>query len=187
MSISLSLCLNESDSTLSGVHRQTSSVGLKRPEAVVAQLFLWLFKDNLHWELWSHSKLVCLSVILISCESLLPEIAWVYICPWYLCVHFSSYIMWGPLYFCWCRTQLCSCALNACLSDRVQPLISRLHGSRWICMAALSYSPVTDVVSASPSEVELTFTAVAEIVLLMSQVRILQGIQPGLTKLISDQ
>lgn len=36
-----------------GVHQEASSVGLKRPEAEVAQLFLWLFKDNLHRELWS--------------------------------------------------------------------------------------------------------------------------------------
>lgn len=49
--ISLSLCLNESDSMLSSVHRDASSVGLKKPEAEVAQLFLWLFKDSLHLEL----------------------------------------------------------------------------------------------------------------------------------------
>lgn len=46
---SLSLSLNESDSVLSSVQQEASSVGLKRPEAELAQLFLWLFKDILHW------------------------------------------------------------------------------------------------------------------------------------------
>lgn len=54
--ILLSLCPNESNSRLSSGHQEASSPGLKRPEAEVTQLFLWLFKDNLHWELWSHSE-----------------------------------------------------------------------------------------------------------------------------------
>lgn len=72
---------------LSSMHQEASSVGLKRPEAEVAQLFLWLFKDNLHWE---PQKAVCPSVIPTVCERLLFEIAWVYIYPCYLWVHFFS-------------------------------------------------------------------------------------------------
>lgn len=51
LSISLSHCLNESDSMLSSERQEASSAGLKGPVAEVAQLFLCLFKDNLHWEL----------------------------------------------------------------------------------------------------------------------------------------
>lgn len=104
-----------------------ASVGLKRPEAEVAQLFPWLFKDNLHWKLsaplWyqCHAKYYFLR---------LPGFMYS-ICSWYLrvcifppysaCVGLSSSCHW--------RTQLCSCVLNACLSDRLQPLISSLLGS----------------------------------------------------------
>lgn len=84
--ISLSLCVNESGIMLSSVHREASSVGLKGPEAEVAQLFLWLFKDNLHWEPWSR---LSLSATPISCGRLLSEIARVFISAHDIfCVHF---------------------------------------------------------------------------------------------------
>lgn len=117
----------ERDIRLSSGHQEASSVGLNRPEAEVVQLFLWLFKDNLHWGALKPLWAGCLCMIALSCRRPLSEIGWVYIYAWSLRGHFSS---------CTC-VFVCeglSWAPSACLSNRVQPLICSLlkdHEYAW--------------------------------------------------------
>lgn len=128
-------------------------------------------KEAWSWGLHSCSsgclKITCIGSygVTVSCLPLcdtdtrkktLFEIAWFYICTWHLCLCFSPYIQYiGLLYFCYWRTQLCSFVLNACLSDRVHPLISSVLG-----MHEYAWQPylwVQSQMKTSLSAIELTF------------------------------
>lgn len=79
---------------------QASTVGLKRPEAEVAQLFLWLFKDNLRWELWGQAVCVWYQIHAKTTTSDWLEF---YLCKRSVWIFFITH----ALSFCYCGTQLC--------------------------------------------------------------------------------
>lgn len=104
------------------VHRGASSVRLKRPKAEVAQLSPGCL------------KITCIGIFEVTASRLSPWYQY-HVKDYFLislhdisvCIFYHAYV-W-LLYFCKCRTQLCSCVLKACLTDGVQPLISSLLGS----------------------------------------------------------
>lgn len=79
---------------------RASSVGLKRPEAEVAQLFLWLFKDNLQRELWVQAVCVWYQ---IHAKTSISDWLEFYLCKRSVWMFFITHV----LSFCYCGTQLC--------------------------------------------------------------------------------
>lgn len=116
---------------LSSVQQEASSVGIKEAASCGCKsCFLWLLKDNLHWELTKSQRAACLSVIRISRQRLSRDCPRLYLHMMSPCARLVRRTLRpGRLFPCYCRTRQRSCALNSCLSDRIQPLICSLRGT----------------------------------------------------------